>query len=307
MSGPLLYRRAVDQLGHGQVDAAIETLAQLLGDTPDDAAAHSLLAICLVRRKRLHAARLEAEAGLALAPEDAFAHRAMAEVLIASRRFDDALAHLEQARAADPEDGEIEAALAWLYLAWDRADAALPHAGRARELDPDSAQPLVLLATIARQRGDRAGSARLAAQALAMDPESVDALVLAGHAALAAGDVDAAREHAAWALQHDPQDEGALELLCATKARRSLWLGLWWRFQSFVVAGGSTRAIAIVVGLFLVYKAASILLAGHGRQDIADAIRIGWLAFCVYSWVAPEVFLRQVRRELEQVRLRPDF
>ena len=73
-----LFNHAVAQLGRGQVDAAIETLARLLGQSPDDADAHALRALCLLRRKRLHAARLEAGTALSLEPDSVFAHRAMA-------------------------------------------------------------------------------------------------------------------------------------------------------------------------------------------------------------------------------------
>jgi tetratricopeptide (TPR) repeat protein len=303
----LRLRRAGAQLARGQVDAAIETLAMLLGDEPDDADAHALLALCLARRKRLHAARMEAETSLQLDPENVFAHRAMALVLSFSRRFQEALKHLQAAQALAPDDALVEIDLAGLHLAWQHVDAALPHAQRARELLPDSEEPLVMLARVAAEGGRRDQAEALAREALEIDPESVDALVIVGDAALAAGRVDDAREHAAWALQQDPEHAGALELICSIKARQSPWIGLWWRFQAFVTSGGGTRAVAILLGIFLSYKTGAIVLEEYGRPDAAQLLRYVWLGFCVYTWVAPEVFLRALRRELQQVRLRPDF
>ena len=194
-----------------------------------------------------------------------------------------------------------------LHLDHARTREAGEHAERARELAPENAATWTMLAAVARARGDLQTAEALATSALAMDPESVEALVLVGHAALERGEVPAAREHAAWALRQDPEDAAALALLCAIKARQSPWMGLWWRFQTWVTRGGGARTVVILLGLFLAYRAAAILLEGAGRTDIADAMRIAWLAFCVYTGLAPAILIKAVRRELEQVWLRPGF
>ena len=53
--------------------------------------------------------------------------------------------------------------------------------------------------------------------------------------------------------------------------------------------------------------AAGIALVDHGLKTWTPALSIVWLAFCVYTWFAPGIFMRSVRRELETVKLRPDF
>jgi Flp pilus assembly protein TadD len=302
-----MFRHAQHQLARGQVEAAIETLATLLGGEPDHADAHGLLAICLVRRRRLHAARLEAERSVALDPEGLLPHLAAAAAASADRRFKVAEEHLNTARSIDPESVDVEIQLAHLYSYWGRNKDAAVHAARAVALAPDDPDALATDGEIALQRGDTAEAAARSRRALETDPEHVDALVLLGRCDLAAGNTSAAREHALWALQLDPMNAGALTLICAVKARESLWLGLWWRFQSFVSSGSGTRAILLLLGMFMIYRVAAILSADAGRQDIANALQVVWLAFAAYTWVAPEWFRRTLRREMDDVRLRPDF
>jgi tetratricopeptide (TPR) repeat protein len=307
MNSHRLLRHAQDQLARGQVEASIETLATLLGADPDHADAHGLLALCLVRRKRLHAARLEAERSVALDPEGVLPHLAAAAVASADRRFDVAESHLQAARSIDPESATVEIQLARLYLFWGRPKDAATHAAHAIALEPDDQDALALAGEVAFHRGEHAEAARYAQAALETDPEHVDSLVLLGHCELAAGNAAAAREHSLWALQLDPTDAGALELMCAIKARESFWLGLWWRFQTFLTSGSGTRTILLLLGMFLVYRVAEILLQDAGRQDIADTLRIAWLAFAAYTRVAPEWFRRTLRKEMDEVRLKPDF
>ena len=107
---------AQEQLQRGQALAAIETLARVLGEDPEDADAHALLALCLVRRKRLHAARLEAARALQIEPEHYFPHLAVATVASASRQFAEAEKHLLIAQTLSPEAGGVERELARLYL-----------------------------------------------------------------------------------------------------------------------------------------------------------------------------------------------
>ena len=302
-----LFNHAHDQLARGQVQDAIDTLANLLGSDPEHAPAHALLAICLVRRKRLHAARLEAERSLELDPEGVFPHLAAAAVAGADRRFPVAEGHLLTARALDPGSVDVEIQLARLYHFWGKSTQAAEHAAHAMTLAPDEPDALALSGEIAFAGGDVDTAATRAAEGLALDPEHVDSLVLLGQCDLSRGQTRQAREHAFWALQLDPTDPGALALLCAIKARESFWTGLWWRFQSFVSSGSGTRTILLLLGMFMVYRVTVILVVDAGREDIADVLRIAWLAFAAYTWIAPEWFNRALRKEMEQVQLRRDY
>jgi Flp pilus assembly protein TadD len=301
-------RLAMDQLERGQVLPAIETLAELLGESPDDADAHALLSLCLVRRKRLHAAKLEAETAISLEPDSPLAHLAAGVVASSRREYSRAESHLLMAAQLEPSSDAVQRELARLYLRWQKTSSARECAGRALELVPAAPENLVLCGELALRSGDAERAGELALHALEENPEHVDALVLLGEVELKRGDVRAAREHAVWALQLDPNDAGARSLLSSIKARQSLALGLWWRFQSWVSAGSNTRAIMLMVGLYVVYRSALILLEDEGTDPrYLNGMNLVWLAFCVYTWVAPSLFLRALRKEMDEVRLRADF
>ncbi len=302
-----LLQHALQLMHGGHHDQAIDVLTRVLGEAPDHSDAHAILASCLVRRKRLHAADLEAAQALALDPDSYLAHLAMASVQIARRGFKQAEAHLDIARALSPESAETHRLAANLYGAWGKHDRALAEIVAASERDPDDAGIWAQYGWIEYERGQRESARAHAERALELDPEHIDALTLLGHCDLATGRVEEARAHAVWALQNAPGDEGALTLLAAIKARQSWFLGLWWRFQTWVSAGSSRRAIALIVGMYLLYRAAEIALIDHGLKTWTPALSTIWLAFCVYSWFAPGIFMRSVRRELETVKLRPDF
>lgn len=298
---------AEKQYSRGQVDAAIDTLTRILGDNPDCGDAHALLAISLLKRKRVHAAMVEAGLATTLDPESLLAHLASAGICTAGRRFKEAEQHLLMARGLDAENATVHDHLARLYIAWDRDGDASASNHRACELAPDDVDHLALRSWLELRRGNRERAVRYARDALELDPENIEALCVLGHCDLASGNVEAARQHAAWALQVDPMNEEALALLGAIKARQSILLGAWWRFQSFVSAGSRVRAVALLIGIFLLYRIGLIALDENGMDHLLAPLTFAWMGFCLYTWVAPGLFWKSVRRELEQVRLRPNF
>jgi tetratricopeptide (TPR) repeat protein len=303
----LIFDYALRLHNGGHVDNAIDQLTRLLGEDPDHADAHALLSLCLVRRKRLHAAQLEAARALELDPESVFGHLAIAGVLIARRRFAQAEEHLLQSLSMHPDNTEAMRMATRLYRLWRRPDKAMVQIERACALQPDDADNWALYALLKLDRGDRAQADTAARRALELDPEHVDALVVLGHCALAEGRPNAAREHALWALQLEPDDPDAHTLMAGVKARESLLLGLWWRFQSFITSGSNRRAIALLVCAYLLYRAVGIALEAEGLTRWSPYLDGIWFGFCAYTWFAPALFRRSIERELETVRLRPDY
>lgn len=305
--GPDPLDRARQQLERGQTDAAITTLVQHLGNAPDDADAHALLALCLISLKRIHAASQEAGCALAIDPESLLVLLAVASTATAQRKFGDAEQHLLRARELYPDSGAVHEHQARLYLAWGRDRQAMESALQALQLSPDDAASIALVALLELHQGRSGDAARHAREALERDPENLEALCVLGHCELAAGRIDSAREHAAWALHIDPMSSDALTLLGAIKARQSLVLGLWWRFQSWISSGSRVRAITLLIGIFMLYRIAMIVLDEGGHQQWLVPLSYAWIGFCAYTWIAPGLFWKSVRRELQQVRLKPEF
>lgn len=301
------FEQASSSLRRGDARGAIELLKRLLGSEPEHAQAHALLALALVQAKRVHAALHEAQQAVAIEPEVSFCHYALGRTLVVHGRLEAARVEFEMARTFDPEDADNELGLALVAeFAGNRADE-LQHLERALSLAPDNATVLSRLADIWFRRGDDQQAERYAREALEQEPDHLDALVVMGHLLLRRGQTEEAREHAFWALSNDATSVTALGLLVAVKTRTNLLLGLWWRMNTFLLRGGKNRAIVFLIGGYVLTRVASLYTHQHGFSLASQCIDYAWLALCVYSWVGPPYFARQLQRELSQVQLSKDY
>lgn len=299
--------RARRLLEQHQPQSAVELLTRVLAESPESAEAHALLGLALVVERRLHAAQIEIDTALRLEPESITARAGLASIAIAQRRFRQAELILADMLAADPEAYWPQAELVRLYWLWDRQADAYAALMRARALWPDEPDLTVLEARLAHASGRLDVAELLAREVLTQDPGHADAVLMLAEVEISRGQIAAAREHLAWALNRDPGSERAIELLVGLKARSNPLLGLWWRFQAFVGAGHATRSLIILLATYVAYRLASQMLRDLGQPSAALWLSLAWLAFCVYTWVAPGFFRRMLQRELAQVKLRHDF
>ena len=128
-----------------------------------------------------------------------------------------------------------------------------------------------------------------------------------GNVLLRRGKVEEAREHAVWALRNDPADRGALRLMAAIKARQNPFLGLWWRYSTWMGSLGDGRAIVVLLGAYVAYRVLTITVADRGNAGLANLVSALWLAFVAYTWFGPAMFRRSLERELESVKLERGF
>lgn len=303
----VLEQRAHGQLARGDARGAIESLRAALSQAPDDPDLHAVLAIALLACKRRHAARLEAETAVTLAPELAEAHRALGYARMAFRDLPGAGESFARSAALAPDDAAAHLALGRLHAAAGRRAEARAAFERALLLEPGDPDPMVALGELELQAGRKGAARERALAALAELPEHEDALELMGRVLLAEGRAEEAREHALWILRQDATSEGAIRLLCAAKARRSLLLGLWWRWNAFMSSFAEGRTILILVGLYVAQRLATLALRDAGLATAAGGVSYVWLAFALYTWFGPAMFARSLRKELAAVRLRPDF
>lgn len=91
------------------------------------------------------------------------------------------------------------------------------------------------------------------------------------------------------------------------KARSNPLLGLWWRYQVFIGEPGSPRGLALLLGMFVAVRLAAIVADAYEAPGISALVTYAWLAFCVYTWVAPSMFRKLVDKELKPVTLRKGF
>jgi tetratricopeptide (TPR) repeat protein len=287
----------------GHVDGAIDRLRLALTEDPDFAGAHALLALCLLRKRRLHAAGIEARSALALAPDAPLTHWVAAQLDLARRDVASAERHAEHFRALAPESPAGDRLLARCYALTGQRERRLPLLEQALEKDPTDPETLAELARHHNELGRLDVALRFANDALRASPENSSALVAMGETLLARGDVEGAREHAALALRADAADQDALRLLTSIKARTSPLLSLWWRYAVWGERVGPTRQVIVLLVAFVLYRVSSIAAAGAGAAALAGGIEAAWLAVVVYSFVGPVLFRRALDKELAEVKL----
>lgn len=299
--------QARQQLGRGDARGAIETLRAALSREPDDASLHALLSIALLATRRRHAARLEAETAVSLSPDAPSPHLALGYARLAFRDLRAAREAFERSAALAPEDARAQLGLGRVSAAAKRDAESRAALERALALSPEDPDIVVALGELDLRAGRRSAARDRAREALSAHPEHEDALELMGRVLLAEGRTGEAREHALWILRQDATSRGGIRLLCATKARSSPLLGLWWRWNAFMSGLAEGRSLLVLVGLYVVQRLATLALRDAGLHQGAELVSYAWLAFALYTWFGPAMFAKQLRRELAEVRLRTDF
>lgn len=306
-SGDRRLELALQLMRLGQLGGALQQLRAVLADDPELAKAHALLATILLDQHRLAAAEHESALALRLAPESTLALHVAVRVAIAKRSFEAAAEKLDQLLAQNPGDAEAKRWQARVAGLEGRRGEEGRLLDEALALDPEDPDILSDLADHHLERGRVADAEKWARQALAIDPGHADSLVSMGNVLLRLGRAEEARDHAIWALQQDPADRRALALLVAVKARGSFFLGLWWRWSAWMGSLGDQRAILVLLGAFVLYRAAVVTADHFQHESLAKYLQMVWLAIVAYTWIGAGLFQNALRKELATVNLRRDF
>ena len=299
--------QAQRQIEFGQIDGAIHSLKHVLSIDPDFAEAHAYLALCLLEKKRLHAAVSEAGMALALDAELELAHYVMAHVLIAKRDFKQAESHVTLLLESNPNHPHYYLLQADLYLLTHRKNQILPLLEKALTLAPESTKVLAELSQYYASTGDLDKAQHYAQASLKIEASNVDGLIAMGEVLLRQGNIEEAREHAIWALRQAPDNRQALTLMAGIKARKNPVLGLWWRYNTWMSNVGSTRSILILLCAYIIYRLAAMIAGDVGREGLSSIINIVWLGIVIYTFIGPAMFEKSLKKELADVRLREGF
>ncbi|WP_163832066.1 tetratricopeptide repeat protein [Spartinivicinus ruber] len=302
-----LLTLADQQLHHGDTHGAIDSLKQLLSYEPDIAEAHALLAICLFDNKRLEAAKHEAAIALRLAPDLGFCHYAQGVILTAARQFVTAEDNLNQATQLEPTNATYLLAKANLLELTGKTKQVLPILEQAIAIQPELVGCHVALGEYHLEKGDYQQAQAYATDAMHLDPDDQDAITLMGSIHLHLGNMQEAKDHALWALSHNAMAVKPLFLMSAIKAKQSPWLGLWWRFNSFMAKIGEAKQILILISLYFLYRLGNQLFSDLEMGNAAIISTFVWLAFCIYSWVGPVIFQRSLAKELQSFSFNKEF
>lgn len=303
----VLIEQAFTQMGLANYKGALELLQQALSLDPDHARAHAILAIVLVGLNRLPAAEIEVRMALHLDGNDHYGHYAAAFVYSASRKLDDAWRHCLVAIDGDPDNAEPKVLGARISMLREDRAQARALLDEALALEPNDCAALTELARLEYSERTYDAAARHIEEALQADPSDLDAHVVAGLIDLARGDVESAETHARFVLNQNANERDGLTLWAAVKARRSWYLGIWWRWNTWVNNRSETSQVAMMIGSFVVARIAMIVAGALGYETLEQILVYTWLGFCAYTWFAPAIFRWMLQRDLGTVTLDPDY
>ena len=114
-------------------------------------------------------------------------------------------------------------------------------------------------------------------------------------------------EHAVWALRINPASHEALHLQASIKARKNLFLGVWWKWQMWMSSMDKNRRILVLLGMFVIYRIARQTALDASHPDLAENLQYAWLALCAYTWFGAALLKRSVQKELSKVKLKSGF
>lgn len=281
MTDALTLARHYVQSGNGA-----KALAALKG--VDDAAAHAeawaLRAAAALSIERDQEGWEAAHRGLALEPDSLellslHAYGAMRLGRLAEAEGS-ALAALERR----PDDPSLLCLYADVVARDGQVDKASKLVERAAGIDPESTSVMLARAELAYLRGDQRALERHAREMLSTDPEGRAGHHMQGVALANAGRFREAARHYAQIAGADPSDHGSAEI--ARQARAASHPLLWpmWPINRF----GPWVVWAVGVG--------AMLLARSYVPAVAGPVTLIWLAYVVYTWVAPSLVERLVNR-----------
>jgi Flp pilus assembly protein TadD len=279
-------RMAAHWLQIGHPERTLDELQGLWGDAAVDYRAY------LFRGAALHALDRNAEAvdvlrdGLAQhGPFPAMLH-ILGAALRSEGRLPEAEAAYLQGLSLDPNEPDLLLGYAHVCLAAGQAQKASALVERAASHAPESAAVSAARAQVAFALGKDRDMHRHSTEALAHDPEDPNARALHGTASMLTGDPRSGYTSLASAAASQPGDA---DLRAAARQAKlfnhplMLPLRPFTRVNPMIVWIG---AVAVIYGLRAV-----------GLAPLSFAFAMIWLAFCVYSWVAPPLVRRWINRK----------
>lgn len=267
---------AAHSLSTGRPQQALDDLQALPAEDALSSDAMLLRGRALLALDRDHEARDAARRALASDAEDVALWSVLADANSALGDLPGAEQALLTALRLAPEDAGLMADYAMVLAEAGQDDKARRVLARAAQIAPDAGAVLRARSFVALARGDDRGAVREARHALARDPHSLHAHALLGVSSLQRGD-------AATGLRSSRRAAaGALGNEAATSLARDARLQAHWTQIPLRVITRFGQAQVWIGGVVLLMLAAFVL------PDAAAAfVILGWLTFCVYTWVAP--------------------
>jgi len=290
MNNPSL-QRATLLYQQRRFDLAADALREALAASPNDAYAHAMLGLCLLRQQKYEDATLEAAAAVHHEPDLAFAHYALGLTYLDRNRFVEAERAAREAVRLGPQSASHWTLLGHTFLARSQWTEALDAANHGLEFDPDHNDCINLRAMALVKLGRKAEASQSIAGALGRDPHSAITHANQGWALLHQNQSQQALEHFREALRIDPNNQWAREgTIAALKARYGLYR-LMLRYYLWISRFSRRAQWAFVIGIWVGIQALEGIRTS--RPELTPFILpflIGAVVFVVASWAADPLF-----------------
>ena len=275
-------------LNSGRPDEALRVLDGALAEDPSNAAAHGLMALCLLDMNEAPRALESAERASGEAPEWAFPRYVHANVLLRMGKAKNALLSAQDAVSLDPEDPDYHALVASCYVGMSRWREGLESAECGLELDPEDDRCTNIRALCLRQLGDVDEAESALRVSLAHDPDNAWTFQNLGFAALQAGRHEEAIGHFRESLRLDPTDDiSRTGLATAIKAKVPLFRPLV-AWQMFCSRLSARFGLGLILGFWVLAQVVGRTFPED--SPIGTGILITYASFVWLSWAGDALF-----------------
>jgi tetratricopeptide (TPR) repeat protein len=285
------HQRALLLFDQGRLDLAENETRRILTQDPNDARAHALLALCLIRRDAFSEALFESAEGVRLDPAAGFNHYVRGHVLVATERSEQALKAARLAIELDPLNPAFPSLEALIHLNRRRWNEALAAAEQGLSADPEHVDCNNYRAMALVKLGRRQEAAASMRDALSLAPVDAFSHANQGWTLLNHGKPKEAMEHFKEALRLDPTLEWARAgIVEALKAHNIIyrWMLAYFLFMARL---SSQAQWAIIFGGWIGMQ----VLRNAGRQfpvlkPFILPLLIAYGVFAVLTWLAYPFF-----------------
>jgi tetratricopeptide (TPR) repeat protein len=276
--------RVIALLEVNRPEQALTELGRLAGPAATSRLAYRCRAIALSELERWDEVAETARRGLAEVGPDAELLGRLGRALREQGALAPAERALLDALALEPEDPWLLCQYADLCTSVGQTDKAGRLLHRAAALAPEEPAVYATRIQLAYARGDDRAAERAAGEFLGRHPDHPAALALHGSMAMTSGRFGEAHRSFGQAVAHDPGDADYAEAAWETRVFAH---PLMFPLRPLYRFG---------FRLWFVAAAAILVLNLAGLGGAALVVAVTWVLYCVWSWIAPPLVRRLVRR-----------
>jgi Flp pilus assembly protein TadD len=267
-------------------ERALEVLERHAGAHFGDTAFWSLRARALASLDRHQDAEAAARRGLEIDATSLRLRHTLALILMQQSKLVEAERMILGVLAEYPENATYLCVYAQICARSGLFDKAARLVDEAARLDPEDDALIRTRLLLAHLRGDDKTAAKDARKLLSLDPEDASAHLHVGASLARTGDMGGATRHMVKAARLDPGDKDYVEI-----AREARVQAHWLLYPLRPLQRLGT------VGSWFLGIGGLLTLRSLGYHDQATLWINGYLLVCVYSWIAPPLLRRWLKRK----------